>query len=76
MANSADADQLASKKPTDLDLHCLERQGISGFSMTRVKIFVFSLPTAPLNSLLDPLIEVELCYTCTKEKNKSPLSYM
>ena len=24
------------KKPTDLDLHCLQRQGISGFSMTRV----------------------------------------
>ena len=25
------------QKPTDLDLHCLQRQGISGFSMTRVK---------------------------------------
>ena len=37
MANSADPDQLASKKPTDLDLHCLQRQGISGFSRTRVK---------------------------------------
>ena len=24
------------KKPTDLDLHCLERQGISGFRRTRV----------------------------------------
>ena len=36
MANSADPDQLASK-PTDLDLHCLERQGISGASRTRVK---------------------------------------
>ena len=33
MANSADPDQLAS----DLDLHCLQRQAISGFSMTRVK---------------------------------------
>ena len=32
MANSADPDQ----KPTDLDLHRLQRQGISGFSMTRV----------------------------------------
>ena len=30
-ANSADPDQLASKKPTDLDLHYLQRQGISGF---------------------------------------------
>ena len=36
MTNSADPDQLASK-PTDLDLHCLQRQGISGFSRTRVK---------------------------------------
>ena len=34
MANSADLDQLASK-PTDLDLHCLLRQGISVFSMRR-----------------------------------------
>ena len=31
MANSADPDQ----KPTDLDLHCLQRQDISGFSRTR-----------------------------------------
>ena len=27
------------QKPTDLDLHCLQRQGISGLSRTRVKIF-------------------------------------
>ena len=29
MTNSADPDQLASslQKPTDLDLHCLQRQG-------------------------------------------------
>ena len=27
------------KKPTSLDLHCLQKQGIGGFSMTRVKIF-------------------------------------
>ena len=26
------------QKPTDLDLHCLQRQGISGFSMTGVKV--------------------------------------
>ena len=37
MANSADPDQLAS---SDLDLHCLQRQGISGFSRTRVNIFL------------------------------------
>ena len=37
MTNSADPDQLASlKKPTDLDLHCLQRQGISELSRTRV----------------------------------------
>ena len=36
MANSADPDQLA----TDLDLHCLQRQGISGFSRTRVENFI------------------------------------
>ena len=34
MVNSVDPDQL---EPTDLDLHCLQRQGISGFSRTRVK---------------------------------------
>ena len=32
MANSADSDQ----KPTDLNLHCLQRQGISRFSMIRI----------------------------------------
>ena len=37
MANSVDPDQLASK-PTDLDLHCLQKQGISGLSRTRVNI--------------------------------------
>ena len=37
MANSADPDQLA-QKPTDLDLHCLQRQDISGFSRTKVNV--------------------------------------
>ena len=41
MANSADPDQLAFQKPTDLDLHCLQRQGISGFSRTKVKVRVW-----------------------------------
>ena len=31
MTNSADPDQ----KPTDLDLYCLQRLGLSGFSRTR-----------------------------------------
>ena len=35
MANSADPDLL--QKPTDLDLYCLQRQGVSGFNKTRVK---------------------------------------
>ena len=34
---SADPDQLASK-PTDLELHCLQSQGISRFSRAKVKI--------------------------------------
>ena len=38
MTNSADPDQLASSsEPSALALHCLQRQGISGFSRTRVK---------------------------------------
>ena len=33
------------QKPTDLDLHCLQRQGISGFSRTRVnKLFLKVVP--------------------------------
>ena len=35
MTNSADPDQ---QKPTDLDLHCLQRQSISGFRRTRVNL--------------------------------------
>ena len=38
MANSADPDQLAS---SDLDLHCLQRQCLSGFGRTRVKRMLF-----------------------------------
>ena len=41
MANSADPDQLPSSKQTDLDLHCSQRQGISGFSRTRVNMTAF-----------------------------------
>ena len=36
MTNSVD-----SEKPTGLNLHCLQRQGISEFSRTRVKYKVF-----------------------------------
>ena len=37
MANSADPDQLLLQKPTDLELHCLQRKDIFRFSRTRVK---------------------------------------
>ena len=47
MANSADPDQLASEEANDLDLHCLQRQGLSGFSRTRVKVYaLFAIPPA------------------------------
>ena len=36
MAKSADPDQKPS--PVDLILHCLQMQGISGLSRTRVKV--------------------------------------
>ena len=38
MSNSADPDQLASSEANNLELHWLQKQGISGFSRTRVKI--------------------------------------
>ena len=38
MVDSADPDQLASEEATDLDLHCLQRQGPSEFSRTSVKL--------------------------------------
>ena len=44
MANSTDPNQ-----PIDLDQHCLQRQGISRFSRTRVKMLI---PTAADNILL------------------------
>ena len=37
MANNADQISWLLQKPTDQDLHCLQRQGISWFSRTRVK---------------------------------------
>ena len=36
MANSANPDHWLLQKPTDLDLHYLQRQGLSWFSKTRV----------------------------------------
>ena len=55
------------KKPTDLDLHCLQRQGISGFSRTRVNnplirapavthvlVYRFHLIKAPEKAIFQP----------------------
>ena len=50
MTNSADPDQLAySESTSDLDLHCLQRQGISGFSRTRVKIIFIYRSEVPMS---------------------------
>ena len=66
MANSADPD-----KPTDLDLHYLRRQGISGFSRTGFKIplslqnkiaFSPSTVTTPLANSTDAKLMILLLY--------------
>ena len=43
MTNSANPDQLASSEATDLDLHCLQKQGICSFSRTTVKLTEIAL---------------------------------
>ena len=50
MANSADPDQ----KPTHLDLHCLQRQDLSGLYRTRVKIYPGHAQSHP--GICSPLI--------------------
>ena len=51
MANSADPDQMA-----DLDLHCLQRQGISGFSRTRFKCKTYNHQTKHVYSVITGII--------------------
>ena len=63
------------RKPTDLDRHCLQRQIISGFSRTRVKLLVFlrqrsySVTLWPLGvklflySILFGALWVRICHT-------------
>ena len=55
MTNIADPDQL----PTDLDLHCLQRQGISRFSRTRVNGLreIFPLKVSPCGTQGDYIYE-------------------
>ena len=51
MINRADPDQLASKKkPTDLDLHCLLRQGMSCSAREGLRLHLV-LPKSSLNCL-------------------------
>ena len=47
-------------KPTDLDLHCLHRQYISGFSRTRVKQNSQGSKSFPLRAV--PMIKEEIFY--------------
>ena len=52
MANSADPDQLASwllKKPTDLELYCLQKQGIVGQGLRNVQQRLHLSPMDYLN---------------------------
>ena len=42
------------QKPTDLDLHCLQRQGISGFSMIRVNQKAFIWQPGALSGMFWP----------------------
>ena len=72
MTNSADPDQLASQKPTDLDLHCLLRQGTS--CSAREGLILFSYLTqclicklafcSGLSLLILRLIRQVNTYTC------------
>ena len=48
------------QKPTDLDLYCLQMQGISGFRRTRVK------PTAP--NMNKQIILISCSYTEVKAR--------
>ena len=53
MANSADPDQLAS---SSLDLHCLQRQCMSGFSRTRGNIYRTDIMQRNTNLQLQPVL--------------------
>ena len=63
MANSADPD----KKTTDLDLHYLQRQGISGFSRNGIKQF-YSREISPLSP--NTVLKSKALQTERKQKAK------
>ena len=74
MTNSVDPDQLASEE-ADLDLHCLQRQGISRLSRTRVnRINLFQCSAASnlgLHYLLRLLL-LDAMYISWKHKILTP----
>ena len=50
---------------TDLDLHCLQRQDISGFSRARVKLYLFLLRLhRQLCELIDVLSKARMLAFC------------
>ena len=68
MANSADPDQLA-----DLDLHCLQIHGISGFSRTRVKNSpLHTLTHSNKNMLCKLPCKTLTSITCIKKNGRLP----
>ena len=71
MANSADPDQ----KPTDLDLHCLQRQGISGFSRKGVKMSeCLGLLEIPFITFV--MMNYILLFGERKSDNRLPFNYL
>ena len=48
--------QISWLLPTDLDLHCLQRQGISGFSRTRVNLFSMTRVKASFIIIADRIL--------------------
>ena len=83
MTSNADADQLASS--TDLDLHCFQRQGISGFSRTRVNNLLLllldddymeseSVASSNYTYKTDEHPELELLRTVSKEYGRDSVN--
>ena len=62
------------QKPTDLDLHCLQRQGISGFKRTKAKKFI-SYTEKNMGILLSFLyghIQPKMCFFWWYESQGDP----
>ena len=63
------------QKPTDLDLHCLQRQGISGFSMTRVKNGPYAAPAASTTGAHSIYRQISRISQCWKQYIFTPFGY-